>query len=85
MSRPDPFETFVGQFGTASWSIAFIKAPIDAVSDAYARSLGREIDRDVKVVLAKRHQYPPIGTVVEVAKSPWTIAAHSGSLDGTNT
>ena len=76
MSRPEPFEDFVGQFGTSSWSIFFIKAPIDAVSDAYSRLLGREIDHDVNVVLAKRHQYPPIGAVTQVANSPWTIVFH---------
>ncbi len=74
--RPDTFEAFVGQFGTSSWSIFFIKASIDAVSDAYARLLGREIDHDVNVVLAKRHQYPPIGAVTQVVNSPWTIVFH---------
>ncbi len=76
MSTLEAFQKFVGNFGENSWFVLFAKAPIDAVSDAYSKALGREIARNVPITGTEGGRYAPTGAIVQVSDSPWTIVFH---------
>jgi hypothetical protein len=76
MSTSRVFQQFVGNFGEYSWFVLFAKAPIDAVSDAYSKTLGREVVRNVPVAGTEGGMYAPTGAVVHVSDSKWTIVFH---------
>lgn len=76
MSTSRTFLQFVADFGEFSWFVMFIKAPIDAVSDAYSKAVGREVARNVPVVGTEGGKCVPTGAVVQVSDSVWTIVFH---------
>jgi hypothetical protein len=71
------FQRAAGNFGV-NWTIKFAEAPIDAVSDVYARHLKCEIARQVAWSRG-RGAFPPGGVVVQPANGKWTIVFHQWS------
>lgn len=74
MDRFKRFRDFVNCFGTASWLVAAVKAPIDSVTGSLAAMLGREPVIDARVE-------PPTDseatnnyiTVIQPTDAQWTI------------
>jgi hypothetical protein len=75
MHNGSTFQRRAGNFGV-NWTVKFVEAPIDRVSDCYAAFLNREISRGVPVEVAAAPEAPPEGAVVQVAGSEWVILFH---------
>ena len=79
MGASETFQQFLGDFGEYSWVVLFVKAPIDIVSDTYAQNLSCEFDINIpisSILLDPSEAYAPIGTIVKIADSDWTIIFH---------
>ncbi len=61
--------------GEAEWAMIAVKAPFEAVSDAYLKfSKGKSREQNVPVrPAAEAQEIPPLTAIVKVAKSPWTL------------
>jgi hypothetical protein len=78
MVASQTFRQFVGDFGTTSWLVLFVKAPIDIVSTTYAEILSCEVDRNIPFFLTSlgSESYGATKVVVKIADSDWTIIFH---------
>jgi hypothetical protein len=73
------FQQFIGDFGEYSWVVLFVQAPIDIVSATYSKILSCEFESNVpisSISLDPSEAYAPIGTIVKIADSDWTIIFH---------
>jgi hypothetical protein len=78
MVASQTFRQFVGDFGTNSWLVLFVKAPIDIVSTTYAEILSCEVGRNIPFFLTSlgSESYGATKVVVKIADSDWTIIFH---------
>jgi hypothetical protein len=79
MVNSQTFQQFIGDFGTNSWLVLFVKAPIDIVSDTYARILSSEVDRNVPISLTSldpSESYGATRVIVKITDTDWTIIFH---------
>ncbi|WP_310484041.1 hypothetical protein [Chamaesiphon sp. VAR_48_metabat_403] len=78
MVASQTFQQFIGDFGTNSWLVLFVKAPIDIVSTTYAEILSCEVDRNIPFSLISlgSESYGANKVIVEIADSDWTIIFH---------
>ena len=76
MSDVTTFQKYAGNFGDYSFLILFVKSDVDSVAEAYSKATGQRLIRDVEVMSSDETPYGPIGGVVAVAGSDWTILFH---------
>ena len=76
MSDVSTFQKYAGKFGDYSFLILFVKSDVDSVAEAYSKATGQPLIRDVGVRSSDETPYAPIGGVVAVAGSDWTIVFH---------
>jgi hypothetical protein len=72
------FQRTAGNFGV-DWAVKFYEAPIDSVSDAYARFRKCDVARDVSIVTTAGTDRlrPPTGVIIQPANTAWTLVLHS--------
>lgn len=76
MAITETFQEFVGNFGSYSWVVLFVNAPIDTVSKVYSEAIQREIVQNFPISVAPSDQYDPTGAVVQVTDRDWIIIFH---------
>ncbi|QDT15133.1 hypothetical protein [Alienimonas californiensis] len=73
---PEEFSAFVGDFGDYSWVVLFAQAPMDAVSEAYGKTVGQSVTENVPVTATDEAMYGPSGTIAQVKGSDWVQVCH---------
>ncbi len=74
----ESFQREAGSYGV-DWTVNFVEAPMDAVSDAYANFRKCDIARSASIGSADSVQLPPVGVIVQLTDTEWIILFHQWS------